>query len=490
MTKTVSLVWFRRDLRLSDNPALAAALRGGDPVIGLYILDDQTLFAPGGAQKWFLHHALNSLAAGLGRTGVPLLLRRGREAACLIATVREIGAARVYWNRRYAPAEIETDRAIKGALTGAAIEAQSFSASLLREPWEIATKAGGPYRVFTPFWNALRMLGPARTECAAPAPAQQPSEPADFTVELQNLDLLPRNPDWAAAFGGEWRPSEAGAAAALAAFLDGPLSTYAADRDRPDRRGTSRLSPHLALGVISPLTVWNSTLAAVEGGAMTVSNAEKFLSELAWREFAYHLFYHFPTMASAPLRPEFERFPWREDPAAFDAWAHGRTGVPIVDAGMRELWRAGYMHNRVRMIAASFLTKNLLIDWRKGERWFWDTLVDADPANNSASWQWVAGCGADAAPYFRIFNPVSQGEKFDPNGDYVRANVAEIAALPNEFIHAPWTAPQAVLDRAGVRLGEVYPRPIVDLRQSRERALAAYDSVRSRSSLETGPVNA
>jgi deoxyribodipyrimidine photo-lyase len=459
-------------------------MRGGRPVVGLYILDGQPFFAPGRAQRWFLHHALDSLAAGLGGIGVPLLVRRGSEAAVVIEAAQRFGAKAVFWNRRYAPAEIETDTAVTRALTSAAIAGHSFGGCLLREPWEIATRTGGPYRVFTPFWNALRPLGPSRTELAATEIAQEPWDSQDFRIDLHSLDLLPRDPDWAAAFGAEWIPSEDGAAAALAAFLAGPASSYAADRDRPDRRGTSRLSPHLALGTISPLTVWNSTRTAIETGAVDASNGEKFLSELAWREFAYHLLYHFPTLTSAPLRPEFERFPWREDRVAFRAWTRGRTGVPIVDAGMRELWRTGWMHNRLRMIAASFLTKNLLLDWRLGERWFWDTLVDADPANNPASWQWVAGSGADAAPYFRIFNPVSQGENFDPGGDCIRANIPELVALPDEYIHAPWTAPHAVLDRAGVRLGASYPRPLVDLRQSRARALAAYEAVRTRPSLE------
>ncbi len=451
--------------------------RGG-PVIGLYVLEEGRPLSPGGAQKWFIHHALESLGASLGKLGVPLVLHRGAGGNGLLAAASQAGAGAVFWNRRYDAAEIEQDKSVKEALRRAGAEAQSFSGSLLREPWEVKTKSGGPYRVYTPFWNALRALGPGRAELAAPR-RKAPAGPAPNSLALDELDLLPTRPNWAAGFDDVWRASETGAAAALGAFLNGPLRRYGEDRNRPDLSGTSRLSPHLAVGTISPIQIWNAATAAIHAGEVPEGEGMKFLAEIAWREFAYHLLYFNPAMATAPLRPEFEAFPWRADAAALAAWKKGRTGVPIVDAGMRELWRTGWMHNRVRMIAASFLVKNLLIDWREGERWFWDTLADADPANNAASWQWVAGCGADAAPYFRIFNPVTQGEKFDPGGDYVRRHAPELAGLPAEVIHQPWTASERTLKRANVEPRRTYPAPIADPGETRKRALAAYDAMRS-----------
>jgi deoxyribodipyrimidine photo-lyase len=465
-------------LRVADNPALCAAMASGRPVIGLYVLEKGQPLSPGGAQKWFIHHALESLSGSLKKLGVPLIFRRGNGAAEVLAAVKDAGAGAVFWNRRYDAAEIEQDKSVKEALTKKGVEAQSFNGSLLREPWEVKTKTGGPYRVYTPFWNALRALGPGRAEMETPR-KKAPAGPSLNSLALDDLDLLPARPNWAAGFDSIWRPGEDGAHAALDAFLKGPSRSYGEDRNRPDLTGTSRLSPHLAVGTISPLQIWNAATAAIHARKVPENEGMKFLSEIAWREFAYHLLYFCPAIATAPLRPEFEAFPWREDAASLAAWKKGRTGVPIVDAGMRELWRTGWMHNRVRMIVASFLIKNLLIDWREGERWFWDTLADADPANNAASWQWVAGSGADAAPYFRIFNPVTQGEKFDPNGDYVRRFVPELAGLPAEVIHQPWTASEMALKRAKVELGRTYPAPIADLGETRKRALAAYDEMRN-----------
>ncbi len=478
MKNPSSIVWFRRDLRTADNPALAAARLAGRPVIAVYIHDKKGFFAIGGAQKWFLHYALEALRKSLDGLGIPLVLRRGRAEEILPLLVEESGAAAAYWNRRYAAEEIATDQTIKASLTGNRVEASSFNGALLREPWEIGTKAGGPYRVFTPFWNALRGIGPGRREVAAPEPQAAPASQI-CSDDLDDWALIPQSPDWAVEFRDCWRPGAAGAAAALDRFLDDPVNRYGEDRNRPDKEGTSRLSPHLALGTISALQVWNATRTATAAGGIAEREGTKFLSEIAWREFAYHLLYHNPAMPTEPLRADFRTFPWRDDEASFRAWTRGQTGVPIVDAGMRELWRTGWMHNRVRMIVASFLVKNLLIPWQKGERWFWDTLVDADPANNAASWQWVAGCGADAAPYFRIFNPVLQGQRFDPDGAYVRAFVPEIAALPNGCIHAPWNAPERALDAAGVRPGDTYPLPIADLEQSRNRALSAYEEMKA-----------
>lgn len=480
MSKSPAIVWFRRDLRTADNPALCAALARGGPVIGLFVLAESGPLAPGGAQRWFLHHALKDLSARLSALGVPLVYRRGDAGEEVLSLAKECGAGAAFWNRRYAAAEIEQDKEVKTALAAAGVDAQSFNGSLIREPWEVKTKTGGAFRVYTPFWNAIRALGPSRAPMPAPE-HKAPAAPRRPTLSLADLRLLPAKPDWAHEFSKHWAPTETGARAALDAFIAKPSKRYGEDRNRPDLPGTSRLSPHLAVGLISPVEIWRRVATAIDAGEVPDAEGWKFLSEIAWREFAYHLLYFNPSMATQPLRPEFQAFPWRDDPAALAAWKKGMTGVPIVDAGMRELWRTGWMHNRVRMITASFLVKNLLIDWREGERWFWDTLVDADPGNNAASWQWVAGSGADAAPYFRIFNPVTQGEKFDPDGDYVRRYVPELAGLPPETIHQPWTASEQALRRAKVELGRTYPHAIADLGETRKRALAAYDEMRGNS---------
>ncbi|MGE0408504.1 MAG: deoxyribodipyrimidine photo-lyase [Amphiplicatus sp.] len=473
MSERPAIVLLRRDLRLDDNPALHAAGERG-PVIALFVLDETEPLGFGRAARWWLHHSLDRLGEALGR--VPLVLRRGDMAATVEALALETKAAIVTWNRRYAASEVARDKAMKARLAAAGIETRSFNGALLREPWEIETKAGGPYRVFSPFWRALRGAGPARGHVKrfrGDGPAITPRSEA-----LASWGLLPTRPNWAQAFETTWTPGEKGAQDGLARFLDGAALTYAADRDRPDIEGTSRLSPHLAFGEISPLGVWRAVHARLELGALGAAAAESFLSELAWREFCYAQAYFNADIKTAPLRDAFAAFPWRKDKNDLAAWRKGRTGYPIVDAGMRQLWRAGWMHNRVRMIVASFLVKDLLLDWREGERWFWDTLVDADPANNPANWQWVAGAGADAAPYFRIFNPVAQGEKFDPEGDYVRRYAPELAKLSAEHIHKPWAAPADRLKAAGVVLGADYPAPLTDHAFARKRALEAFDSIK------------
>lgn len=478
MSQSPVIVWFRNDRRLADNPALAAAAESGAPVIPVYILDESLPHGPGAAWGWHLHKSLEALGATLKKAGAPLVLRRGPAIDSLPALVREAGARAVYWNRRYDAGGVEIDKALKAALGDAGVAVESFNGSLLREPWEVKTGSGGPYRVFTPFWKALKGVGPAR---AAPLPAPRQirgSADGPASDRLDDWALLPVRPDWAREFGEVWRPGEAGAREKLKAFLEGPIHAYADGRDRPDQESTSRLSPHLAHGEISPLQIWAAARAGMEDGSVPGRAGEKFLSEVAWREFAWSLLYFNPTLPDEPLRPEFAAFPWRDDPAGFDAWKTGMTGFPIVDAGMRQLWRTGWMHNRVRMIVASFLIKDLLIPWQEGEKWFRDTLVDLDLANNAASWQWVAGCGADASPYFRIFNPVSQGKKFDPDGNYVRRFVPELAELPADYIHAPWEAPEELLKRCGVRLGGAYPKPIVDHAVARNRALDAYQSIK------------
>ncbi len=477
-----TLLWFRQDLRLQDNAALAAAVARGGPVIPVYVLDDESegAWRPGGASRWWLHHSLAALDEALRGRGSRLVLRIGAAADAIPALREETGAGAVYWNRRYEPASIARDRALKAHLGSDGVEAKSFNAALLFEPHTIANKQGKPFQVFTPYWRhclTLPVNAPADAfEGDLPAPGRWPrSETVD------DLRLLPRLP-WADAFPQHWRPGEAGAQAQLAHFVREAVHAYDDERNRPDRPGTSRLSPHLHFGELGPRQVWAAVKAlGRERGTFPASNgARVFLSEIGWREFAHHLLFHFPDTPEEPLRAEFAAFPWAKDPGGrrLRAWQRGRTGYPIVDAGMRELWATGWMHNRVRMIVASFLVKHLRLPWNEGAAWFWDTLVDADLAANTLGWQWSAGCGADAAPYFRIFAPVLQGQKFDPDGVYVRRWVPELAKLPDKFLHAPWTAPAEVRAYAGVDLGETYPEPIVDHAEARAEALAAFKQLR------------
>ena len=464
------LVWFRDDLRLADNPALTAALASARPLIALYCFDEASpgLRPLGGASRWWLHGSLERLAADLAARGVPLILRRGAAADIIRSIVAETGIAAVYWNRRYGAAERLVDSDIKTALTDGGVACRSFQASLLFEPWTIATQSGQPFRVFSPFWRACRATPEPRLPLPVP-PAWSRAADAPPSDALADWRLLPRRPDWAGGLRAAWQPGEAAAQARLQDFIDEDLARYAAERDRPDIAATSRLSAPLRFGEISPFSLWHAARYAAESGAVAGQAAEKFLSEIGWREFSWHLFFHNPHLATKNIQPRFDAFPWPPcDEAALVAWQRGETGIPIVDAGMRELWVTGWMHNRVRMIVASFLTKNLLIDWRRGEEWFWDTLVDADAANNAASWQWVAGSGADAAPYFRIFNPVKQGETFDPDGDYIRTHVPSLARVRVPAIH-----------QAGAGGARGYPQPIVDLAASRARALEAFAHMRS-----------
>jgi deoxyribodipyrimidine photo-lyase len=468
------IVWFRQDLRLGDNPALHAAADCGVPILPVYILDDVNAGegAMGAASRWWLHHSLEALNASLDGK---LVLLRGDAKDVLQDLVRDTGADRVFWNRCYEPWRIDRDSALKKELKSAGVAVRSFNGSLLLEPTENLKADRTPYKVFTPFFRN----GYRDSESALREPLQRPAQPtlsgSDAGHELAEFGLLPEV-SWYEEMASLWQPGEAGARERLDEFLAAGLDNYKEGRNRPDLENVSRLSPHLHFGEISPNQVW---YLALEHGSKDPTDLEHFHSELGWREFSYNLLYHFPTLPSENLQHKFNRFPWRDDAAALERWQRGRTGVPIVDAGMRELWRTGYMHNRVRMIVGSFLVKNLMIDWRHGEAWFWDTLLDADLANNSASWQWIAGCGADAAPYFRIFNPVTQGKKFDPDGDYVRKYVPELESVPDKFLHNPWEAPGPVLEDAGVQLGKDYPQPIVDLRESRERALAAFTSLSS-----------
>ena len=468
------IFWFRQDLRLEDNPGLRAACASGRPLLAVYILDDETpgAWRMGGAARWWLHHSLKALGRELDKHGQRLLLRSGKAAEIVMRLVEATGAPAVYWNRCYEPYARQRDEQLKKQLKARGVEVRSFNASLLYEPWEILTDQGTPFRVYTAFWKRAQTRGQApRSETA---PRISANRPAVKSERLESWGLLPHKPNWAAGFEPLWRPGEQGAQQRLEQFLREAANDYREARDFPAQAKTSRLSPHLHFGEIGPRQIWHAVQEAVEQGQVQKAAAAKFLAELGWREFSYHLLYHFPSLPEEPLRPEFAHFPWRKSEQDLKRWQHGETGYPLVDAGMRELWRTGWMHNRVRMVVASFLVKDLLLAWQLGEAWFWDTLVDADLANNAASWQWVAGCGADAAPYFRIFNPVLQGEKFDPDGEYVRQWVPELAALPPEYIHKPWEAPREALEKAGVVLGKTYPQPMVDHAIARQRALEAF----------------
>lgn len=479
MTSTEpAIVWFREDLRLADNPALAEAASGGRPVVCVFIQEDQIkgARAHGGASKWWLDKSLRSLGAAHEGGGGNLVLRSGKAEEVLRDLAKETGATAVFWNRRYGGPERAHDADLKARLKEEGLEVQSFNGRLLMEPWELKTGSGGYYKVFTPFWKAMQAayeVPPARRV------PRSLSGPHAESEKLDDWALHPSKPDWSGGMGDEWTPGEDGAHARLAEFLDGPVNDYADNRNRPGRDdSTSRLSPHLRFGEISPVQIWRAVKAGIEAGRIDERNGMVFLSEIAWREFSYVLLHFNPELAEANYNPKFDRMPWRRDAKALKAWQRGMTGYPMVDAGMRQLWHAGWMHNRVRMIVASFLTKHLLLPWQVGEDWFWDTLVDADPASNPASWQWTAGSGADAAPYFRVFNPISQGTKFDEDGDYVRRWCPELAKLPDKYLHAPFEAPAEVLSTAGVKLGKTYPEPIVEHAGARQRALDAYERVK------------
>ncbi len=472
MPSSSALVWFRNDLRVSDHPALTAAAASGLPLLCLYILDVESpgLRPPGGASRWRLDRALAALEADLAARGGKLHFLRGSAERLLPDVARAARADKIFWSRRYGGAEIALDKRLKAALRESGREVRSFSASLLAEPWQVKSKSGGGFKVFTPFWRALReKIGPQAPLPAPPAlvAAPWPGE-APEPLAREALALAPAKPNWAKDFPDP-DAGEAGAQKRLLEFLDRKVASYPAHRDRLDLDGTSRLSAHLHFGEISPRRIF--------AAAPPSSGGDKFLAELGWREFSYHLLHAHPELSWRNFNPRFDDFPYRKDEAALEAWRRGKTGYPVVDAALRELWTTGHMHNRARMIVASFLAKHLLIDWREGEKFFWDALADADEANNAASWQWVAGCGADAAPYFRIFNPVLQGEKFDPDGAYVRRFCPELAGLPAACIHKPWAAPEAVLAEAGVRLGETYSEPILDHDFARRRALDALAAV-------------
>lgn len=473
--KPLSIVWFRQDLRIEDHPALMAACERGR-VLPLYIAghDGEGDWQLGGASKWWLHHSLKALESDLKSLGHSLVLRQGKPLEVLKQLIAETGASAVYWSRCYEPASLDRDTLIKRELRLKEIDAQSFNACLLYEPWTIANKQGKPFQVFTPFWKScLNHANPER-------PLSKPKPSSDKLVEvasltLDDLALLPTIP-WDQGLTETWKPGTKGAQAHLTNFLKGRILDYQEARDFPAIEGISRLSPYLHFGEISPRMIWHEVVTTFAGKKEKI---DCYLRQLGWREFAHHLLYHFPHTPTEPLRKDFLDFPWKHNQKHLHAWQKGLTGYPLVDAGMRQLWHTGWMHNRVRMVVGSFLVKDLLISWIEGARWFWDTLVDADLANNTLGWQWVGGCGADAAPYFRVFNPITQSEKFDPEGLYIRRWVPELAHLPNKWIHQPWEAPGLVLREAGVSLGKEYPFPIVDHAKARLDALDAFSKIRA-----------
>lgn len=473
MTKRLpAILWYRQDLRVEDHPALNAAAADGRPVVAVYVLDDTSpgTWAMGGAARWWLHHSLKSLDAGLRARGGRLVLRRGAAAIVLPALAHEIGATEVHAGRMHEPWARESAAVVATALEGVGAGLELHRTSTLFDLNLVRTKTGGVYGVYTPFARTARTFTPDPL-VAAPEHLTGPHVPSD---SLADFDLLPTEPDWSVGF--DWQVGEEAAHTRLDAFLDRAVNGYDTTRNLPGQPGTSMVSPHLHWGELSPGQVWHTATKAAKA---TGQGLEVYLSEILWREFSAYLLWHHPHLPEQPLRPEFARLPVRHDPADLRAWKAGLTGVPIVDAGMRQLRQLGWMHNRVRMIAASFLVKQLLLPWQEGSAFFWDRLVDADLASNSASWQWIAGCGTDNSPFFRVFNPVTQGEKFDPDGAYVRRWVPELVGLPNAVLHQPWAAPADVLKRAGVKLGGSYPAPLVELGPARQRALDAFKVLRA-----------
>ena len=477
----IAIVWFRKDLRLQDNPALHAAIDYGGAIVPLFIWDSNSSeeWEMGSASKWWLHQSLISLDKDLTRLGSRLTICRGNYHATLEKIIHQIGATAVFWNRDYEPSFRIKEQQLMKRLEKLNVTVQTFHGSWLFDPDILVNKSGKAYQVFTPFWK--HCLTGATPNKPVPSPSRL-HDPINISnsIPIQKLELEPKI-DWASGLRDTWKPGEAGANRQFSHFLRNGIGQYEAHRDRPDLFGSSRLSPHLHFGEISPRLIWHEVTDRMNSKKekSLFRNGQAFLRQLGWREFANHLLHHFPHTTTQPLRSKFKRFPWKTNKVRLKAWQKGKTGYPIVDAGMRELWKTGWMHNRVRMIVASFLTKHLQISWRRGAEWFWDTLVDADLANNTLGWQWVTGCGADAAPYFRIFNPVTQGLKFDPKGDYVRHWVPELAGLPYPWIHKPWEAPPHLLKESGVTLGKMYPLPIVDHREAREHALKTFAELKA-----------
>ncbi|MFK7976337.1 MAG: deoxyribodipyrimidine photo-lyase [Halioglobus sp.] len=474
------IYWFRQDLRLDDLPGLRAAAKTGQPILPCFVLDEETPgnWQPGAATLWWLHHSLAALGAAIEKKGGQLYLARGDTAKALGEIAAKTGAEQVFCSRQYEPWAREQEQSLHTSLADHGVELKRFSGHLLFEPETIANKQGLPFKVFTPFWRHCRALESPIVP-AGPCNVKNWVSDAKGGEQLEAWGLLPTQPNWAAGWETLWAPGEAAARKKLRAFLKNTVANYEEGRNFPATQSTSLLSPHLHFGEISPARIFVEAQQVAAQSTELDTAANKFLSEVGWREFSNHLLFHFPHLPESSFNKKFEGFPWAGSKAHLQAWQRGQTGYPLVDAGMRELWQTGYMHNRVRMVVASFLCKHLLVDWRAGQRWFWDTLLDADLANNACSWQWVSGSGADAAPYFRIFNPITQGKKFDKAGEYIRQWVPELAALPDKYLHEPWLAPDDVLEHTGLALGESYPEPIVDHRAARESALAAFSTIRS-----------
>jgi deoxyribodipyrimidine photo-lyase len=485
--RPIALLWFRSDLRLTDNPALLAATRWAAEndglVLPVFILDPVLSGQLGGATKWWLEQSLSALKTDIAKLGDThpdhaLRLFKGDAKTVLNSIADETPLKAVFWNRLYDKPSTARDTDIKTALQDRGVTCESHKANLLFEPWDVKTGSGTDFKVYSPFWRACQKLPNPREPYPAPAAINLFKGTITGQTTLPDLDLAPKPVDWAGGLAGRFIPGEQGAKDQLFKFIDDRLADYADLRDRPDHRVTSELSPHLRFGEISPYQVWHAANHYADANPGKGKTASKFISELGWREFAHHILFHATDLRKVPLQGQFTQFPWSDDAKALRAWQKGKTGFPIVDAGMRELWHTGYMHNRVRMIVGSILVKHLLIHWQDGLAWFDDTLVDACPANNPFSWQWIGGCGADAAPYFRIFNPVLQGEKFDPKGDYVRQWVPELRDMPEKYIHKPWEASPLILKAAGVTLGKTYPEPLIGLKEGRERALSAYQDMK------------
>jgi len=477
-TQETAVIWFRNDLRLADNPALNAAIATGLAVLPVFIQvpEEGSQWPLGGATKWWLHHSLKKLNESLVKCGSKLIVRSGNASEILLALVEEANVRRIFWNRLYEPESIARDSDLKSKLQVSGVQVESFNGSLLFEPWEVRTGEGKPFQVFTPFWRACLAANPPSPPISAPKNVRSP-ERWPVSLSIDDLMLEPTI-DWAAGIREMWTPGEQGAMQRLHNFTIDHMPKYACQRDNPANEGTSRLSPHMHFGEISPRQIWHELIPLPSSGP--------YLRQVIWREFAHYMLYHHPRTPQEPFRAEFRNFPWRADAAKLQAWTRALTGYPLVDAGMRELWHTGWMHNRVRMVVASFLVKHLLQPWQEGAAWFWDTLVDADLANNTFGWQWVAGCGADAAPYFRIFNPMLQSKKFDPNGDYIRRWVPELRGLSNDSIHEPWLATVFELADAGIKLGVSYPYPIIDHVAARNAALEAFQTLRDNNSQLNG----
>ena len=470
----IIIFWFRQDLRIVDNPGLSKSLKS-DKVLPIYILDDTNSndFAMGAASRWWLHNSLRELNKNLDNK---LSLYKGDPSEILESLSSRFNIKGIFWNRCYEPWRIERDKKIKSKFIEKDIIVETFNSALLWEPWEILKSDNTPYKVFTPYYRKGCLMSEAPRKPLSAPNLNTLFEDKENILQLDDLNLLPRI-KWYKEMEKLWEPGEKGAHKKLESFLSDGLLGYKEGRNFPSKKNVSQLSAHMHFGEISPNQVWHRAKLKKDLPGIE-KDLDHFLSELGWREFSYNLLFHFPELPRENLQKKFDNFPWIENEILFDKWKKGLTGYPIVDAGMRELWQTGYMHNRVRMIVGSFLVKNLLLHWHKGEKWFWDCLIDADLASNSASWQWVAGSGADAAPYFRIFNPILQGKRFDPDGSYIKKFIPELEQLPSKYLFSPWEAPIEVLSEANIELGSDYPEPIVDLIKSRDRALEAFSTIR------------